>query len=190
MLIHKSHSKTDLIYLINELNIPVIFSHSDNKKSLHDKLKSMFDKSFEINNKDNVYQIKNDIDLKSYLINPNPKKSLSVKEKNDLMSLCKNIIFYCKNNYDIEKSAYYETEQQIKDDMDYIKQFGDIPSVRRCCRLMNLQLPLKNHYVPLISPQMQKKLKEKASCSQVIYNKLKIKTMADNGGKPFIVKFD
>ena len=34
MLIHKSHSKTDLTELINNLNLKIVFSHQDNKKNI------------------------------------------------------------------------------------------------------------------------------------------------------------
>ena len=36
-MIHKSHSKTDLIDLINDLLLDIHFSHQDNKKNLQDK---------------------------------------------------------------------------------------------------------------------------------------------------------
>ncbi len=73
--------------------------------------------------------------MKYYIINKNPKKTLTIKEKNDVMKICKNIIHYCNNGELIELSAYYNDKQQIHDDMLYIIQFGDIPSVRRCCKI-------------------------------------------------------
>ena len=156
----KTHSKQDLIDLINTLNIPVIHSHSDNKKTIQAKLiKSLEqDMSFE----DNVYQIHDTIGLKGYLTNKNPKKNLNVKEKKDLMFICKKVIQYCKNGYCIYKSQY-NTEQEIKDDMLYITQFGDLPSVRRACKLMNDNIMSKDKYEPLISPQVRKQLEEKNS---------------------------
>ena len=38
IIIEKSHSKNDLIDLINTLDLRVVFSHQDNKKSIQDKL--------------------------------------------------------------------------------------------------------------------------------------------------------
>ena len=40
MIIHKTHSKNDLIDLINNLNLNIVFSFQDNKKSIQDKLLS------------------------------------------------------------------------------------------------------------------------------------------------------
>tara|TARA_Y100001972_G_scaffold128350_1_gene188694 strand:+ start:1200 stop:1751 length:552 start_codon:yes stop_codon:yes gene_type:complete len=156
----KTHSKADLIDLINTLNLPLIHSHSDNKKSIQSKLiKSLQqDMSFE----DNVYNIHDTKGLKVYLSSKNPKKNLNVKEKKDLMFICKKIIHYCKNDYCIYKSQY-NNQQEIKDDMLYITQFGDLPSVRRACKLMNENIMSKERYEPLISPQVQKQLDEKNS---------------------------
>ena len=63
--IHKSHSKNDLIDIINHLNLPIIFSHQDNKKDIQDKFKNLLSEKFEI--KDNYYNIKNKDGLKKYI---------------------------------------------------------------------------------------------------------------------------
>ena len=67
MLIHKSHSKTDLIDLINLLGLPIVFSHQDNKKNIQDKLNDLLITNFKI--RDNYYNIENKGLLKSYLLN-------------------------------------------------------------------------------------------------------------------------
>ena len=81
-MIHKTHSKTDLIELINTLDLPVINSHQDNKKSIQLKLLQVLGKDLTFT--DNVYKIHNTNELRAYLMNTNPKKSLNVKEKKDL----------------------------------------------------------------------------------------------------------
>lgn len=158
MNIHKSHSKTDLIELINTLDLPVINSHQDNKKSIQLKLLQVLGKDLIFSS--NCYNIHNTNELRAYLMNQNPKKNLNVKEKKDLMMICKKIIHYCMNGYCLYKSQY-NTLQEIEDDMLYIKQFGDLPSVRRACRLMNENIMSKVVYEPLISPQVKKQLDEK-----------------------------
>lgn len=169
MIIHKTHSKNDLIDLINTLHLKIVFSHVDIKKNIHDKFYEL------LQNKtlqkpflsENVYHIKNYSDLKNYLRKPNPKKYLSVKEKADIMKICKCIINYCVSGYDLEYSFKYNNVKDIEDDMHYIKQFGDIPSVRRCCKLMNKYLTPENHYIPIVSPQVQKQLNERNLSKQV-----------------------
>lgn len=184
--IHKSHSKNDLIDLINYLNLPIVFSHQDNKKDIQDKFKLTMRENFTI--KDNYYNIKNKEGLRNYLIHQNPKKLLTTKEKNEVMNIAKFIINYCKCNYDIMKSKY-NNHQELKDDMDYIKQFGDIPSVRRCCRLLNDDLNFPGIlFKPLISPQVQKTLDDKKICKSNQYNYLKIKYSTPED--PIILYFD
>jgi len=187
MIIHKSHSKTDLIDLINLLNLPVVFSHQDNKKDIQDKIEKMIIKDITI--KKNYFNIENKTQLKEYLLNKNPKKNLTTKEKNNVMSIAKYILQYAKSNYNLEGSKY-SSLKEIEDDIDYIKQFGDIPSVRRCCRLLNLDISFADkQFKPLISPQVQEELEEKRIQKQVISNyKLKIRySTPDN---PIIIRFD
>ena len=159
MNIHKSHSKTDLIELINTIDLPVVFGHSDNKKSIQSKILKTLKKDIIFNT--NVYKISNIEELKAYLNTKNPKRTLSVKEKKNIMKICKAIVMYCNCDYFIESQNYYNDEKTIDDDMLYIMQFGDLPSVRRACKLMNSNIMSKKHYEPLISPQVRKELDEK-----------------------------
>jgi len=173
MIIHKSHSRTDLVELINDLNLPIVHSHQDNKNDIQTKFKECIKKQFEI--KDNFYNIKSKDSLISYLENKNPKKTLTIKEKQNVMMICKKIIQYCKSNYDLTVTDY-NSQQELIDDMDYIKMFGDIPSSRRCCRLINEDPKMGGlKFKPLISPSVQKDLDEKKKTKKVISYKLMIR---------------
>ena len=70
MILHKTHSRMDLIDIINTLDIPIIFSHDDNKKSIHSKFKDLFES-----------------ENQNHPINIKGVKSLSVVEKEFLVSL-------------------------------------------------------------------------------------------------------
>ena len=185
-MIHKSHSKNDLIDLINHLGLKITFSHQDNKKDIQDKFKILLKNNIEI--KKNYYNIENKDGLKFFLQNQNKKKLLTTKEKNEVMNIAKFIINYCKSGYDLDCSKY-NSMQEIIDDMDYIKQFGDIPSVRRCCKLLKDDLKiLPTTFKPYISPQVQKTLDDKKITKSVRYANLKIRhSTPDN---PVIVYFD
>lgn len=188
MIIHKSHSKTDLIDLINDLDIDITHSHQDNKKMIQDKIKSYL-----INHKcsqldDNFYNLKNIDGLNQYLVHKNPKKVLSIKEKNNVMLIAKHIIAYCKDNYNLNNSKY-DTIKELQDDMDFIKQFGDIPSVRRCCKLMNIDVKFpKKTFVPYLSPQVQKELNDKYGKINPVQPILTIRRSTPDN--PVIVYFD
>jgi hypothetical protein len=186
MIIDKSHSKTDLIELINDLNLPIVHSHQDCKLDIQNKFKECMSKKFEI--QDNFYKIKNKEDLISYLENKNPKKTLTIKEKQAVMLICKKIIQYCKSDFDLTITDYKDQKELI-DDMDYIKQFGDIPSARRCCRLINEDPKMGGlKFKPLISPQVQKDLDQKKKTKKVISYKLMIKRATEE--EPIILYFD
>ena len=104
MIIDKSFSKTDLIDLINDLNLPVVHSHQDNKKDIQDKFIKSLNEKLDI--PENFYKIKTKDDLIDYIQKKNPKKILSIKEKQNVMRICKKIIQYCKSNYDLENTEY------------------------------------------------------------------------------------
>lgn len=174
LLIHKTHSKNDLIDIINSLNIPVVFSHVDKKGDLQDKIVEVLQnrehqKPFNIKTE---YNIKTYTELRYYLQNKSPKKVLTVKEKAYVMVICKHIISYCNMGGKLELSNYYKDKQQIIDDMDYIKQYGDIPSVRRCCKLINEYQKPHEKYIPYISPQIQRKLNARVRTQTYISGKL------------------
>jgi len=185
-MIHKSHSKNDLIDLINHLGLKIVFSHQDNKKDIQNKLLNYMNGEVEI--KKNYYNIDDKDQLKVYIQNKNPRKLLTTKEKNDVMNIAKFIINYCKSGYDLNCSKY-NSIQEIIDDMDYIKQFGDIPSVRRCCKLLLQDVKLTGiTFKPYISPQVQKTLDDKKVYKSVHYTNIKIRHSTPED--PIILYFD
>ena len=122
-------------------------------------------------------------ELKLFLSKPSPKKNISLADKQQILTICRKIIQYCKNDYLIQKSNY-NTEQDLKDDILYILQFGDLPSVRRACKSLNKNIMLKDKYKPVISPQVQSLILEKEIEKKTILNILSI----EEG--EFIVSFD
>ncbi len=181
--IDKSHSKTDLVDLINTINVPIIFSHNHNKKDIQDLLVNLFKEKKDLSFEPNVYKISTLKDLQIYISNPNPKKVLSVKDKSNVMRICREICKYCKNKYIVEKTNYNSLED-LHDDMRYIIQFGDLPSVRRTCKLMNKNIQKIQEWIPIISPQVKKVLEEKDKSKQVCPYGLQ------KSYGSFIVKFD
>ncbi len=158
--IDKSHSKTDLINIINSVGVPIVFSHECNKKMIQDKLTELFKENKNLIFDENVYNIHSLKELRIYISNPNPKKTITVKEKQVIMNICKEIVKYCKNKYLIEKSNY-KTIKDLDDDMRWITQYGDLPSVRRVCKLMNDNIQKSQQWNPIISPQIKQILDDK-----------------------------
>lgn len=183
LIIHKSWSKADLQHMINTLDLKIVFGHGDSKKDLQNKLIQYIkdNKSIDIV-LEPCYNIKDRDGLIYKLTNSNPKKTLNVKEKADVMAICKKIIWYCKNHYMLE-SVDYNNVKEIYDDMDYIKQFGQIPSVRRCCKLMNENIECDRKFTPLVPVEIQQKLDEKKE-----QKLLPLRAVVRRG--KFIVRFD
>jgi len=181
--IDKSHSKTDLVDLINTINVPIIFSHTHNKKNIQDLLVNLFKEKKDLTFEKNVYNINTIKDLQIYISNPNPKKVLSVKDKSNVMRICREISKYCNNKYIVEKTNYKDIIE-LHDDMRYIIQYGDLPSVRRTCKLMNKNIQKIQEWKPYISPQVKKVLEEKVKSKQVCPHGLQ------KSYGSFIVKFD
>ena len=103
------------------------------------------------------------------------------------MKICKQVIQYCKNGFDLT-CCEYETLKELTDDMDYIKQFGDVPSVRRCCRLLKEDVKILQTFKPLISPQIQKELDEKYKRKKVFPYQVTIRRSTPEN--PIICYFD
>ena len=164
--IDKSHSKTDLINIINSVNVPIVLSHQSNKKQIQDKLSELFKENKNLIFGDNVYNIGTLKELRIYISNPNPKKTISVKDKQTIMSICKEVVKYCKNKYLIEKSNYTNL-RDLEDDLRWITLFGDLPSVRRACKLMNQNPERSQNWIPSISPQVKKILEDKERAKKI-----------------------
>lgn len=180
---HKSHSRLDLINIIKHFKLPIEDPDDYNKKILTEKLIICLDTIDRIDPDNDYYNICSLNELKEYLLKPNQKKILSIKDKNEIMTIAKLIIQYCKGGYVVDLS-YFDTMDDIYVEARRLSQFGDIPSVRRMCTLLNQNPHSQERVYPIISKKVQKQLEIKELTSKKIHNALTIKR-----GK-IIVKFD
>jgi hypothetical protein len=183
-MFHKSHSRKDLIDIIKIFKLPIEDADDFNKKVLSEKLhKCLYDEIDAIIPDDHYYGIKDLHELKEYLIKPNQKKVLSVKDKNEIMTTAKLIIQYCKSGYCVDIS-YFDSMDTIYTEARRVAQFGDIPSVRRMCNLLNKNPHSNEIIMPIISKKVQKDLEIKELTSQKIHCFLSIRK------EKVIVSFD
>jgi len=158
---HKSHTRKDLLDIIKLFKLPIEDAEDYNKKILSEKLFHVLYNEIDfIEPDDDYYGIQNLHDLKEYLIKPNQKKILSVKDKNEIMKMSKLIIQYCKVGYCTELS-YFNTMDEIYTESRRLSQFGDIPSVRRMCQMLNKNPHSKEMVIPVVSKKIQKDLEIK-----------------------------
>jgi hypothetical protein len=181
--IHKSHSRRDLLEIIKLFKLPIEDAEDFKKKELGDALILSLNKIDNIIPDELYYNISNLNELKEFLIKPNQKKMLSIKDKSEVMTSAKLIIAFCKGGYVLQIS-YYDTIDQLYTEARRISQFGDIPSVRRCCELLNKNPYSKERVYPVISKKIQKDLDVKKLTQKKVHTSLHVKK-----GK-VLVKFD
>lgn len=140
MKIHESYSKKDLVKIINNLGIPNI----DLKLTRYEIIKLL-------------YEVWDDYNL-DFLEEENKNKSLSIKEKNDVILKAQQIISLNKNGFILDKSCYKTKDDVIKE-CKYIAKYGDISSVRRAVKYVNEHYNL--NIKPKLSEEVNKKLKHK-----------------------------
>jgi hypothetical protein len=167
MEIHSSHSKKELIDIASvfDLKIPDIVDL--NKGQLVKEMVFVLEAMDEIPPDETYFFIKDKAELLDYLKNPNQSKLLTIKEKTEIMQTAKNLILYCRSNYFMARSGYYDF-QQLYESAQRIAKYGDIPSVRRALELLEKD-PKMNDYQkiePVISKKTQKKIRDKRILAQ------------------------
>lgn len=181
-MIHKTHSKNELVKIIESCEIdiknPRKYRKIDLSNLLDEKLKLI--DQIKPNEDLCIYNL---TDLRYYLSIINPKKKLSIKEKNKVILICKKIKHLSRNSFLLSESEYSSMEEVFKD-ADYICEFGDIPSVRKAIRDLNKYTFLKKPFEPKLSDIMKKELDMKEKLKKTNIYKCDIKH-----GK-FIITFD
>jgi len=182
MIIHKSHSKNELCRMIDLLRLDIA-----NPKQ-YKKIDCAGIMVHHINTLDSIepslyLPFNNVVELKHYLINANPNKMLTIKEKNNVIHTCKKIKHFCRNSFDISLSEYKNIDE-LYQDADYVKKYGAIPSVRKAIRELN-QYPNKPKDIVVDIPlHVKKELEIKSKLRKKNQFKLEVKK------GEFLVKFD
>ena len=179
MVIDKSHSKKDIVNLFAKLGVDI------NDELTKGKIVSNIENYF----KHVVYndKIKNCTELKDYLKKPSIKQRPTTQQKRDIMFRAKKIIKWAKNDYIFDMETYKDSSDPFNDIMN-IYIWGDLPSVRRACRLYNLSVYCKDHINPIISEEVEEEMNQNKIIKQQYLYKLQIKFGTKEN--PIIVSFD
>ena len=160
MNIHKTHTRNDLISMIDNLPLPIQYGRKDFKDELKKKIITTITEDSSLHFTSVKYpEITNVTQLLCYLRLENPKRRMTSKEKDNIIALSKKIIHYCEVDYNLEMSDYEDT-QQIVDDMNYIRQYGDLLSVRKACNKYNEQSGIVK-LEPILSVEKQEMMRKK-----------------------------
>ena len=140
-VIHYSHSRKDVIDFIKIYKLSIDYEDLS-KIELHKALYDHF-KSISINGDLN--------ELKQYLMMSIPTKmNLNIEKKEEVYVIIQRLLFYCRNNYRINKSVYGSMGEILKD-AKFICQWGDLPSVRYVINNLNNDNKVKEVLVPRLS---------------------------------------
>lgn len=181
--IDKSHSKKTLCEIIEIFDLTVCDHQNMNKKELSKSILYELSKIDKIKEDNDYYFIKDKAELMEYLIQPDPSKSLTVKEKDEVMNLAKFIIIYCNNDFFLSTSPFLDHDDMMKK-AKYISAYGDIPSVRKAIDKLNQDPKVKKPLNVFMTTKCKKKIERKKRLIQKQKNILTIKRGT------FVVTFD
>ena len=173
MFIHKSHSKNELVKIVEAFHIPITNPRQYRKIDLSALIMDRLNQTEFIIPCDD-YWFGTLIDLKHYLLNINPKKILTIKEKSNVINICKRIKHYCRNGLHVDINGFGSVEDVYKE-AEYIKKYGDIPSVRKSIRELNNSNHKLYTIEPIVSLHVQKELAKKEQLRQKCVYKCEIK---------------
>jgi len=179
MIIDKSHSKKDIVNLFKKLGVFI------NDELTKGKIVSQID--IYIEHVKYNEKIKNCTELKEYLKKPSNKQRPTTHQKRDIMFNAKKIIKWAKNDYIFDMSTYCNQNDPYNDIMS-IYMWGDLPSVRRACRLYNLSTYCKDHINPIITEEVEEEMNQNKIIKQQYIYKLLIRRATKEN--PVIVSFD
>ena len=166
MRIHNSHSRKELFDIFSVFELPIVNRNEFNKSQIQMKIIETLDYFDNINPDMNYFFCETKEDLIRYLENPNPMKTLTIKEKDEVMSRSKKILNYCRNNYFLMPSSYMSFDD-VYNDAVYISKHGSIPSVRKAIEGLNkdpkLAYPIELKIPKRVENQIKKKKKIKQS---------------------------
>jgi hypothetical protein len=190
MSIHKTHTKKDLIEIIDVFGFDDTIQ--DYKELNKDSLSSLL--SIHIRTIDRLkpnkdyYDFDDMNDLREYLKNPSPNQVLTIKEKDIIVDKAKKIIFYCKICGYCISSTTYENYEELLKDANSIRKYGDIPTIRRALKLLNEDQKLEYPVKPIMTYRMQQRLERKNRIKQNGLATMKMRRAKP--GETFVVKFD
>ena len=181
MEIHTSHSRKDMVDLIDIYNLDennnYLYNYLEMSKIVLSKLLwKTIQQMDSLSIKDNdLFFIKDLEHLKEYISSRSPNKSIRGKDILFLYDKLKNLNFYVKKcGYNIHQSNY-NCLNDIIDDTHFVRQYGSLPAVRRIVKLINLDNQIKMSFECVMSQRQRKALELKEHIKKQTTPQFKIK---------------
>ncbi len=163
--IHSTHSRKELFDIISIFELPIKNKNDFNKAQIQMRIIECLDYFDKINPETEYFFIDTKEQLINYLESPNPNKTLTIKEKDDVMSRAKKIINYSRNNYFLMPSSYMSFDD-VYNDAVKISNYGAIPSVRKAIELLNKDPKLAYPIQLKIPKRVKNQIKKKKTLKQ------------------------
>jgi len=163
--IHMTHSRKELLDIIRVFNLPISNKNDKNKKELQDAVVEVVRFLDNVQPEQEYFFINSKEELVDYLVKQNPAKTLTIKEKQDVMMIAKKLISYSRNNYFLMPSGYMDTVEVYRD-ASYIAKFPEIPSVRKAIDLTNKDPKMREKIQMVIPRRVKKQLEKRKAVKQ------------------------
>lgn len=174
-MIHPSHSKKDLVEIIEYFEFAEIEDVRDKSKSSLQKELWEYVKGLKYINPDlETFFVEDVGGLIRYLTTRSPKQLLTQHHLEKVSLMSKNIIFYCREcSYCLPASNYDCVDELIEAAID-ISQYGDLPMVRRALRLLNMDEKIEVSIEPIMTKRVMKKIKRIDDMKRMNVGRLKV----------------
>ena len=163
-MIHKSHTKKDLQEVVDvfEFGEAIEDFKALSKEVLVKLLDIHLRTIMDIKPHKEYFDFDDISDLHEYLRRPSPKHILTIKEKDMIIDKSKKIIFYCQIAGCCVGSTTYGSLKEIKEDVEIIKKYGDIPTCRRALTLLKQDSAFRDICLtPMMTYRTQQRLARK-----------------------------
>mgnify|MGYP003634733706 CR=1 FL=1 len=185
MKIHSSHTKRDIIEVIETFNF-IIEDYNDLSKSyLFKVVETYIDCCESFKSNDDFANLDT---LIEYLEKPSQNR-IKISERDKYIDIAKSLIFYCKNDHRLSFTEYLSEDDLLKD-VELICLYCNLPTCYRAVNLINNSGKFKKKFEPIITGKTKILLRKKKEKQLQSNNILITRTTADNGGNPFVLTFD
>jgi hypothetical protein len=163
--VHMTHSRKELLDIIRVFKLPITNKNDKNKKQLQDAIVEVVRYLDNVEPEQEYFFINSKEELIDYLERQNPAKTLTIKEKQEVMLTAKKLIAYSRNGYYLIPQGYMDAIEVYKD-ASYIAKFPEIPSVRKAIELVNKDPKMREKIEMVIPRRVKKQLEKRKAVKQ------------------------
>ena len=180
-MIHSTHSRKELIDIIEiyqlQENNDYLHNYDQMSKHILSKLlwKSIQEMDTLIINDNDLFFFESLEHLKKFITSPTPNRQVRGKDILWLHEKIKNLNYYVNHCGYLVSQSNYDTLDDVIKDVNFVKQYGSLPAVRRVIRLINLDTKLTTTFECNLSQRQRKALELKEIIKKQTQPQFKIK---------------